>query len=101
MGEHNWLAERFEASRTHLRVVSYRMLGCISTERFQRSGERWPRTVQSRQRTPHSTETRANGAQVSLDVEATGKPQNDEFSEFARLSGAPLQKCFLKCFHCR
>ena len=30
MDEHDWLAERFEAHRSHLRVVAYRMLGSLS-----------------------------------------------------------------------
>src|ERR687891_1562153 len=30
MTERDWLAERFEANRTHLRAVGYRMLGSIS-----------------------------------------------------------------------
>jgi RNA polymerase sigma factor (sigma-70 family) len=30
MDEHDWLAEHFEASRTHLRAVAYRMLGSLS-----------------------------------------------------------------------
>ena len=30
MDEHQWLAERFEASRAHLRGVAYRMLGSLS-----------------------------------------------------------------------
>ncbi len=30
MDEHEWLAERFEAYRTHLRAVAYRMLGPLS-----------------------------------------------------------------------
>jgi RNA polymerase sigma-70 factor (ECF subfamily) len=30
MGEHDWLAERFEAHRTHLRAVAYRMLGSLA-----------------------------------------------------------------------
>jgi RNA polymerase sigma-70 factor (ECF subfamily) len=30
MGEHDWLAERFEANRSHLRAVAYRMLGSLS-----------------------------------------------------------------------
>ena len=30
MDEHEWLAQRFEANRTHLRAVAYRMLGSIS-----------------------------------------------------------------------
>lgn len=30
MDEHDWLAERFETHRTHLRTVAYRMLGSLS-----------------------------------------------------------------------
>jgi hypothetical protein len=30
MEEPEWLAERFEESRTHLRAVAYRMLGSLS-----------------------------------------------------------------------
>ncbi|WP_371502194.1 RNA polymerase sigma factor SigJ [Kitasatospora sp. NBC_00374] len=30
MDEHDWLAERFEANRGHLRAVAYRMLGSLS-----------------------------------------------------------------------
>jgi RNA polymerase sigma factor (sigma-70 family) len=30
MGEHNFLAERFEQNRSHLRAVAYRMLGSLS-----------------------------------------------------------------------
>ena len=30
MEEQRWLAERFEANRTHLRAVAYRMLGSLS-----------------------------------------------------------------------
>src|ERR687888_2753446 len=30
MDQHNWLAERFEANRGHLRAVAYRMLGSLS-----------------------------------------------------------------------
>jgi hypothetical protein len=30
MEEHEWLAQRFDAQRTHLRAVAYRMLGSIS-----------------------------------------------------------------------
>jgi RNA polymerase sigma-70 factor (ECF subfamily) len=30
MNERDWLAERFEAHRTHLRAVAYRMLGSAS-----------------------------------------------------------------------
>src|SRR5438067_3866823 len=30
MDEHDWLAEQFEAERSHLRAVAYRMLGSMS-----------------------------------------------------------------------
>jgi RNA polymerase sigma factor (sigma-70 family) len=30
MNEHDWMAERFEEHRTHLRAVAYRMLGSVS-----------------------------------------------------------------------
>ena len=30
MTEHDWLAERFEDQRSHLRAVAYRMLGSLS-----------------------------------------------------------------------
>src|SRR5215210_6211980 len=30
MDEHDWLAERFEEQRAHLRAVAYRMLGSLS-----------------------------------------------------------------------
>ena len=30
MDQHDWVAERFEAKRTHLRAVAYRMLGSLS-----------------------------------------------------------------------
>jgi RNA polymerase sigma-70 factor (ECF subfamily) len=30
MDEHDWLAERFEVERPHLRAVAYRMLGSVA-----------------------------------------------------------------------
>ena len=30
MDQHDWLAERFERHRSHLRAVAYRMLGSLS-----------------------------------------------------------------------
>src|SRR5437868_11329341 len=30
MDEHQWLVEQFEANRTHLQAVAYRMLGSLS-----------------------------------------------------------------------
>src|SRR5436305_96609 len=32
MAEHDWLADRFEANRAHLRGVAYRMLGSRSSD---------------------------------------------------------------------
>jgi DNA-directed RNA polymerase specialized sigma24 family protein len=49
MDEHAWLAERFEANRSHLRSVAYRMLGSMTDAddavqeswlRFSRAGGR-------------------------------------------------------------
>src|SRR5436190_16878558 len=40
MNEHEWLAQQFEASRTHLRAVAYRMLGNL-TEADDALQESW------------------------------------------------------------
>jgi RNA polymerase sigma-70 factor, ECF subfamily len=42
MNEQDWLAERFEAQRTHLRAVAYRMLGSL-TEADDAVQEAWLR----------------------------------------------------------
>jgi RNA polymerase sigma factor (sigma-70 family) len=44
--EHDWLAQRFEAHRTHLRVVAYRMLGSTS-EADDAVQEAWLRLARS------------------------------------------------------
>jgi RNA polymerase sigma-70 factor (ECF subfamily) len=44
--EHDWLAERFEANRTHLRAVAYRMLGSLS-EADDADQEAWVRLSRS------------------------------------------------------
>jgi DNA-directed RNA polymerase specialized sigma24 family protein len=46
MDERDWLAERFEANRTHLRAVAYRMLGSVSAadDALQESWLRLSRT---------------------------------------------------------
>ncbi len=38
MDEHEWLAEQFEAYRTHLRAVAYRMLGSLERGGRRRAG---------------------------------------------------------------
>src|SRR5919108_2876848 len=46
MTEHDWLAERFEAHRTHLRAVAYRMLGSLA-EADDALQEAWLRVSRS------------------------------------------------------
>lgn len=46
MAEHDWLADRFQANRTHLRAVAYRMLGS-STEADDAVQEAWIRLSRS------------------------------------------------------
>jgi RNA polymerase sigma-70 factor (ECF subfamily) len=49
MSEHDWLAERFEAQRTHLQTVAYRMLGSRS-EADDAVQEAWLRLSRSQAR---------------------------------------------------
>ena len=46
MDEHEWLAEQFEANRTHLQAVAYRMLGSL-TEADDAVQESWLRLSHS------------------------------------------------------
>jgi RNA polymerase sigma-70 factor (ECF subfamily) len=46
MDEHDWLVEHFEANRTHLRAVAYRMLGSLS-EADDAAQEAWLRLSRS------------------------------------------------------
>src|SRR2546423_8584545 len=46
MHEHDWLAERFERNRTHLRAVAYRMLGSLN-EADDALQEAWLRVSRS------------------------------------------------------
>ncbi len=47
MDDHDWLAERFEAHRAHLRAVAYRMLGSLA-EADDAVQEAWLRLSRSR-----------------------------------------------------
>ena len=58
MDETDWLAERFEANRTHLRAVAYRMLGSLS-EADDAVQEAWLRL--SRADTERASRTSAAG----------------------------------------
>src|SRR6266540_5810420 len=49
MNENDWLAERFEEHRTHLRAVAYRMLGSVS-EADDAVQEAWLRLSRSETR---------------------------------------------------
>ena len=53
MDNHEWLAERFEANRTHLRAVAYRMHGSLSEA---------DDAVQERRRSPTATRQLASRA---------------------------------------
>jgi len=46
MAEHDWLAQRFEENRSHLRAVAYRMLGSLS-EADDATQEAWIRLSRS------------------------------------------------------
>src|ERR1700687_2670576 len=46
MNKHEWLAEQFEAKRTHLQAVAYRMLGSL-TEADDAVQESWLRLSRS------------------------------------------------------
>jgi DNA-directed RNA polymerase specialized sigma24 family protein len=46
MNQNEWLAERFEAHRSHLRAVAYRMLGSLS-EADDAVQESWLRLARS------------------------------------------------------
>jgi DNA-directed RNA polymerase specialized sigma24 family protein len=46
MDEHEWLAQQFEANRTHLQAVAYRMLGEL-TEADDAVQEAWLRLSRS------------------------------------------------------
>src|SRR6266571_4908412 len=53
MDEHDWLAERFEENRGHLRAVAYRMLGSL-TEADDAVQEAWLRLSRSDTRDIHN-----------------------------------------------
>ena len=79
MDEREWLAEPFEANRTHLRAVAYRMLGSVS-EADDAVQESWLRL--SRSNTAAIKDMRALlttvVARVSLDMLRSRKSRGEE-----------------------
>jgi RNA polymerase sigma factor (sigma-70 family) len=79
MDERDWLADRFEANRTHLRAVAYRMLGSVS-EADDAVQEAWLRL--SRSDTSHVENLRAwlttVVARVSLDMLRSRNARREE-----------------------
>ena len=79
MDEREWLAEPFEANRTHLRAVAYRMLGSVS-EADDAVQESWLRL--SRSNTAEIKDLRAwlttVVARVSLDMLRSRKSRGEE-----------------------
>ena len=80
MEEQRWLAERFEANRTHLRAVAYRMLGSLS-EADDALQESWLRLSRS---DTHNVENLQGWlttivARVCLDMLRSRKSRSEEF----------------------
>src|SRR3954468_24879608 len=79
MNDQTWLAERFEAERTHLRAVAFRMLGSVS-EADDAVQEAWIRLSRS---DPEGIENLRAGlttvvARVSLNVLRTRRTRREE-----------------------
>jgi DNA-directed RNA polymerase specialized sigma24 family protein len=79
MDERDWLAERFEANRTHLRAVAYRMLGSGSAadDALQESWLRLSRTDTSQVDNLRAWLTTAV-ARVCLDMLRPRKSRREE-----------------------
>jgi RNA polymerase sigma factor (sigma-70 family) len=77
--EHDWLAERFEAHRSHLRAVAYRMLGSVS-EADDAVQESWLRLSRSDSRDVDNLRAWLTTvvARVSLDMLRSRKAQREE-----------------------
>jgi DNA-directed RNA polymerase specialized sigma24 family protein len=79
MDERDWLAERFEANRTHLRAVAYRMLASVSAadDALQESWLRLSRTDTSQVDNLRAWLTTAV-ARVCLDMLRSRKSRREE-----------------------
>jgi RNA polymerase sigma factor (sigma-70 family) len=77
MDEHEWLAERFEANRTHLRAVAYRMLGSLS-EADDAVQEAWLRLSRS------DTKRRREPRRMADDGRRAGVPRHAALAQSRR-----------------
>jgi len=80
MEEQRWLAERFEANRTHLRAVAYRMLGSLS-EADDALQESWLRLSRSNTQNVENLQGWLTTivARVCLDMLRSRKSRSEEF----------------------
>ena len=76
MNDQDWLAERFEANRSHLRGVAYRMLGSADRGRRRRPGGLDPPE-------PDRHERRREPARVADDGRRAGLPQHAAIAQDA------------------
>ena len=86
MNESDWLAERFEAHRSHLRAVAYRMLGSLS-EADDAVQEAWIRL--SRSDTSGSSESPDRGG-VHVRAEQPPRSRDDVGVVALRLTGLSI-----------
>jgi RNA polymerase sigma-70 factor (ECF subfamily) len=90
MDEHEWLAERFEANRAHLRAVAYRMLGS-SSEAEDAVQEAWLRLNRADTAGVHNLGGWLTTvvARVSLDMLRSRKSWREESLDMRHESDAP------------
>ena len=91
MDEHEWLAQRFEANRTHLRSVAYRMLGSLS-DADDAVQESWLRFSRSERRGVENVTgwLTTVTARVCLDMLRSRKSRREESLE-AQEPAQPVQ----------
>ena len=86
MDEHDWLAERFEDNRTHLRAVAYRMLGSL-----ERGGRRRPGSLAAAQ--PLRRQRRREPGRMADDGGRAGVPGHAALAQVAARGAARRATC--------